>query len=89
VLLRARAIETGCWIFAAAQCGSHAGGRQTYGHSLIVDPWGEIVAEAGEDPGFIVADIDPARVSEVRQSVPSLSNSRPYRPAGRIKRAAE
>lgn len=89
VLLRARAIETGCWIFAAAQCGSHAGGRQTYGHSLIVDPWGEIVAEAGEDPGFIVADIDPARVSEVRQSVPSLSNARPYRRAGRIKRVAE
>ena len=62
VLLRARAIETGCWIFAAAQCGDHAAGRQTYGHSLIVDPWGDIVAEAGEEPGVIIADINPARV---------------------------
>ena len=93
VLLRARAIETGCWVFAAAQCGDHAMGRQTYGHSLIVDPWGEIVAEAAEEPGFIVAEIDPARVEEARRSVPSLSNARTFRPAGRpagdISRAAE
>lgn len=89
VLLRARAIETGCWVFAAAQCGDHAAGRQTYGHSLIVDPWGEIVAEAGEEPGVIMADIDSARVAEARQSVPSLANARPYAPVDGIKRAAE
>ena len=89
VLLRARAIETGCWIFAAAQCGDHAGGRQTYGHSLIVDPWGEIVAEAGEAPGIIMADIDPARVAEARRAVPSLKNGRPYRPVTPVRRAAE
>ena len=80
VLLRARAIETGCWIFAAAQCGDHAGGRRTYGHSLIVDPWGEIVAEAGEEPGVIVAEIDPARVRQARRSIPSLANARQFAP---------
>jgi deaminated glutathione amidase len=89
VLLRARAIETGCWVFAAAQCGDHAAGRQTYGHSLIVDPWGEIVAEAGEEPGVIVAEIYPARVAEARQSVPSLANARPFTPVSGIRRAAE
>ncbi|MDE0795664.1 MAG: carbon-nitrogen hydrolase family protein [Alphaproteobacteria bacterium] len=89
VLLQARAIETGCWIFAAVQCGDHAAGSQTYGHSLIVDPWGEIVAEAGEEPGIVIADIDPARVAEARRAVPSLTNGRPYRPAGDVKRAAE
>lgn len=89
VLLRARAIETGCWIFAAAQCGDHAGGRQTYGHSLIIDPWGEIVAEAGEAPCIIMADIEPARVAEARRAVPSLKNARPYRPVVPVRRAAE
>jgi len=58
VLLRARAIETGAFVFAPAQCGEHAGGRRTYGHSLIVAPWGEILAEAGEAPGTIIAEID-------------------------------
>ena len=76
VLLRARSIETGCWIFAAAQCGSHANGRKTYGHSLIVNPWGEIVADAGEEPGFIIADIDVSEVESARQSIPVLTNSR-------------
>ena len=76
VLLRARAIETGCWIFAAAQCGSHGKGRKTYGHSLIVNPWGEIVSEAGDEPGFIAADIDMSEVDKVRQSIPALHNSR-------------
>ena len=76
VLLRARAIETGCWIFAAAQCGDHAGGRATYGHSLIVDPWGKIVAEAGEEPGVIMADIDLSEVGKVRRSIPALQNAR-------------
>jgi deaminated glutathione amidase len=89
VLLRARAIETGCWVFAAAQCGDHAAGRQTYGHSLIVDPWGEIVAEAGVEPGVIIAEIDPARVAEARKSVPSLANARTYSAAGEVRRAAE
>lgn len=89
VLLRARAIETGCWVFAAAQCGDHAGGRQTYGHSLIVNPWGEIVAEAGEEPGIIIADIDPARVVEARRAVPSLTNGQAYKPVDGIRREAE
>jgi deaminated glutathione amidase len=88
VLLRARAIETGCWVFAAAQCGDHAGGRQTYGHSLIVDPWGEVVAEAGTEPGIIVAEIDPDRVAEARRSVPSLTNARTYTAAGSTTREA-
>ena len=89
VLLRARAIETGCWVFAAAQCGDHAAGRQTYGHSLIVDPWGEIVAEADEAPGIIIADIDAARVSEARRAVPSLANARTYRPVEGLRPPAE
>lgn len=76
----AGAIETGCWIFAASQCGDHAAGRQTYGHSLIVDPWGEIVAEAGKTLGIIIADIDPARVEGARRAVPSLMSARSYRP---------
>src|SRR6185312_5740909 len=66
VLLRARAIETGCFVFAPAQTGEHAEGRKTYGHSLIVDPWGEVLADAGEDVGFVTAGIDPARIAEVR-----------------------
>ena len=72
VLLRARAIETQCYIFAAAQGGDHEHGRKTYGHSVIVSPWGEILAEAGIEPGLIAADIDLARVTEIRARVPSL-----------------
>ena len=72
VLLRARAIETQCYIFAAAQGGDHEHGRKTYGHSLIVSPWGEILAEAGIEPCLIAADIDLARVNEIRARVPSL-----------------
>lgn len=70
-LLRARAVETGCYVFAAAQCGDHDGGRETYGHSLIVGPWGEVLAEADEAPGIILADIAPARVAEARAMVPA------------------
>jgi predicted amidohydrolase len=88
LLLRARAVENGCFVFAPAQCGEHAGGRKTYGHSLIVDPWGTVLAEAGEDVGIIVADIDPARVAEVRAAVPSLRDGRDYAPPSRL-RAAE
>jgi predicted amidohydrolase len=78
LLLRARAVETGCFVFAPAQCGEHARGRSTYGHSLIVAPWGEILAEAGEEPGFILAEIDPQLVAKARRAVPSLSGTRPY-----------
>lgn len=72
VLLRARAIETQCYVFAAAQGGLHEHGRKTFGHSLIVSPWGEILAEADVGPSLIAADIDLARVDEVRSRVPSL-----------------
>jgi predicted amidohydrolase len=78
VLVRARAIETGAYIVAAAQGGTHADGRQTYGHSMIVDPWGRVLAEAGIDPGFIDADIDPDVSATVRPRVPSLANDRPF-----------
>ena len=78
VLLRARAIECGCFVFAPAQCGSHYGRRRTYGHSLIVDPWGEVLAEAGEAPGVIAADIDLGRVADARAKVPSLGHDRPF-----------
>jgi deaminated glutathione amidase len=77
-LLRARAIENGCFMFAAAQAGKHESGRETYGHSLIVDPWGEILAEAGTEPGIILAKIDPAKVSTVRKTIPSLQHGRRF-----------
>ena len=78
VLLRARAIETGCYILAPAQCGDHAGGRQTYGHALIVSPWGEILADGGEEPGLVTAAIDPAEVAAARRKVPSLLHDREF-----------
>ncbi len=77
-LLRARAIETGCFVFAPAQCGTHPRGRKTFGHSLIIDPWGEVIAEAGIEPGVITAEIDLAKVAQVRGQVPSLSNDRNF-----------
>ena len=80
VLLRARAVETGCYVFAPAQCGDHANDRQTYGHSLIIDPWGKVLAEAGEEPGVITADIDPSRVTAVRAMIPSLEHDREFTP---------
>jgi len=80
VLLRARAIETFCFVFAPAQSGEHAEGRRTYGHSLIVAPWGEILAEAEDGPGFILAEIDPAKTEEARRAVPSLGHDRPWAP---------
>lgn len=76
VLLRARAIETGCYIIAPAQCGSHPGQRQTFGHSLIVDPWGQVLADGGEQPGFVMADIDLAKVDEARTKIPALTHDR-------------
>jgi predicted amidohydrolase len=78
ILLRARAIETGCYVLAPAQCGEHAGGRQTYGHALIVSPWGEVLADGGEEPGFIMAEIDIAQVANARRKVPSLSHDRAF-----------
>ena len=78
VLLRSRAIETGCFIIAPAQGGTHQDGRETYGHSLIIDPWGEILAEGGVDPGVIVATLDLAKVDDVRGKVPSLKHIRPF-----------
>ena len=77
-LLRARAIETQCFVFAAAQGGRHEHGRETYGHSLIISPWGTILAEAGTGPEFIVADIDPAEIAAVRGRIPCLQNTRPF-----------
>ncbi len=77
-LLRARAIENGCFVFAPAQCGEHEGGRQTYGHSLIVDPWGEVIADGGDKPGIVMAKIDGARVTAVRDQVPSLRHDRDF-----------
>jgi len=78
-LLRSRAIETGCWILAAAQGGMHEVGRETYGHSLIVSPWGEVAAEAaGVEPGVIIADIDLTLVAEARARIPSLEHDRPF-----------
>ena len=80
VLLRARAIETGSFVFAAAQTGEHAEGRKTYGHSLIIAPWGEVLADAGEDVGFITAKIEPAKVAEARSMVPALRHDREFNP---------
>ncbi|HEU0071201.1 MAG TPA: carbon-nitrogen hydrolase family protein [Alphaproteobacteria bacterium] len=77
VLLRARAIETGSFVIAPAQTGEHAEGRKTYGHSLIVDPWGVVLADGGEDVGIVAAELDLDRVAEVRAMVPSLKHGRP------------
>lgn len=76
ILLRARAIEAGCFVIAAAQTGHHADGRDTYGHSLIADPWGDIVLEMGEQAGLALADIDLSRIEDVRGRVPALANRR-------------
>lgn len=78
VLQRARAIENGCFVFAAAQGGTHANGRQTFGHSLIIGPWGEILAEGGKDPGVIMAEIDPGAVAAAHGRVPSLRHDRAF-----------
>ena len=78
VLNRARAIENGCFVFAAAQCGKHESGRETFGHSLIVDPWGRTLAEGGSEPGLLMAEIDPAEVSRARARIPSLQHGRRF-----------
>ncbi len=90
ILVRARAIETGCFVFAPCQSGTHAEGRRTYGHSLIVDPWGEVLADGGENEGFISAVIDPARVEEARRMIPALRHDRAFQaPELPAKAAAE
>ena len=77
-LLRARAIETGCFVFAAAQAGLHENKRETYGHSLIIDPWGVVQADGGAEPGVVLARIDPSRVETARKAVPSLQHGRRF-----------
>jgi predicted amidohydrolase len=78
VLMQARAIENGSFVFAAAQGGKHENGRDTYGHSLIVDPWGSIIAEGGTEPGVIMAEINPAEVASARARIPSLQHGRRF-----------
>ena len=78
VLNRARAIENGCYVLAAAQAGKHENGRETFGHSLVVDPWGRVVGEGGTEPGVIMAEIDPAEVAAARAKVPSLQHGRRF-----------
>ncbi len=76
VLMRARAIESAAWVIAAAQTGTHQDGRATYGHSLVVDPWGEVVLDMGEGEALGFAEIDPARVADVRSRIPVLAHRR-------------
>src|ERR1051326_7880431 len=86
VLLRARAIENGGFGFAPAQWGEHTGGRRSYGHSLVVDPWGEVLADGGEMPGIAAATVDPALIGKARGSVPSLQHDRAFTPPQLIPR---
>jgi predicted amidohydrolase len=78
LLVRARAVENGCFVFAAAQGGKHENGRETYGHSLIVDPWGRVLAEGGTEPGIVMAEIDPGEVAKARARIPSLQHGRRF-----------
>ena len=78
VLLRARAIETGCFVVAAAQTGEHADGRATYGHSLVVGPWGEVLCDMGDVPGTAIVDLDLADIAAARARVPALANARTF-----------
>ena len=78
VLLRARAIENECFVIAPAMCGDHSGNRQSYGHSLIVSPWGDVVAEGGDSPEVVYADLDTAEVKRIRSMIPSLEHDRDF-----------
>lgn len=78
VLLRARAIETGSFVLAAAQGGTHENGRQTYGHSMVIDPWGKVLAEAGVEPECVITDIDLSAVEAARRRIPSLQHGRRF-----------
>lgn len=75
-LLRARAIENQCYVMAPAQGGRHAGGRVTWGHTMIIDPWGEVLACRGEGPGVVLAELDTERIASVRRQLPALDNRR-------------
>ena len=85
VLLRARAIEAGAFVIAAAQTGDHIDGRATYGHSLAIDPWGEILKDAGEQPGLCFVELDLDRVAAVRANIPAMAHRRPIPPAGIVR----
>jgi predicted amidohydrolase len=78
VLLRARAIENGCFVFAAAQGGTHENGRETFGHSLVIDPWGRVLAEGGVEPAVVLADVDLAEIAGARARIPSLQHGRRF-----------
>ncbi len=84
VLLRARAIETQCFVIAAAQTGTHEDGRETYGHSLVVDPWGRVILDAGTAPGLYFADIDLDEVGQVRARIPVHTHRRPIDPVAAL-----
>jgi predicted amidohydrolase len=81
-LLRTRAIETGCYVLAPAQTGTHATtqgrARKTYGHSMAISPWGEVLVDGGAEPGVFLVDLDPGAVADARRKVPSLANARPF-----------
>ncbi|AMO72167.1 carbon-nitrogen hydrolase family protein [Sphingorhabdus sp. M41] len=80
ILLRARAIEAGAFVVAAGQCGQHEDGRSTYGHSMVIDPWGEILLDMGEEAGLDFCDLDLGKVAEVRSRVPAVANRRNFEP---------
>ncbi|HTP46402.1 MAG TPA: carbon-nitrogen hydrolase family protein [Casimicrobiaceae bacterium] len=82
VLLKARAIENQCYVLAAAQGGLHPNGRRTYGHSVLIDPWGVVVSERPEGPGVVIGEIDPARIAQVRRELPALKHRRLQRAFG-------
>jgi predicted amidohydrolase len=84
-LLRARAIEAGAWVIAAAQTGEHADGRTTYGHSLVIDPWGEVVLDMGEAAGLGFATLDPEALTAARSRVPVLTHRRPIPPVAVVR----
>ena len=88
-LVRARAIENGCFVIAPAMFGEHAGNRQTYGHTLVVDPWGEILADGGEFPAIVYAEIDPAAVARARGMIPSIEHDRPFAVPGGEKASSQ
>jgi len=79
-LIRARAIETGSYVLAPCQTGAHAGGRASYGHSLIVDPWGKVLADGGTEVGFVTAELDAEEVVRARQRIPALRHARHFDP---------
>ena len=78
VLLRSRAIENTAWVIAPAMCGDHANGRSTYGHSIVIDPWGRVVAESGEEPAVLVTEIDTAEAHKIRSMLPSIEHDREF-----------